>query len=81
MKTYLKGGTHHKTNTPQANELDVERFIFDSLRRAGIQFNDPCCPNLNIAYREFADNTAAVAGGLKVNESYRTGDVQKVVHL
>lgn len=29
---------------------------------------------------EFADNTAAVAGGLGVGSLYRTGDLVKVVH-
>jgi len=29
---------------------------------------------------EYADNAAAIAGGLKVNDIYRTGDLLKVVH-
>jgi hypothetical protein len=29
---------------------------------------------------EYADNTAALAGGLIVGQFYRTGDILKVVH-
>jgi len=29
---------------------------------------------------EFADNTAAIAGGLTTGDVYRTGDLLKIVH-
>jgi hypothetical protein len=32
------------------------------------------------AIAEFADNAAAIAGGLAVNTFYRTGDFLKIVH-
>lgn len=34
----------------------------------------------NTGTPEFADNAAAIAGGLLVGEIYRTGDVLKIVH-
>jgi hypothetical protein len=35
---------------------------------------------LQIVVSEYADNAAALAGGLKVGQAYRTGDLLKVVH-
>ena len=33
-----------------------------------------------ILTREYADNAAAIAGGLTVGQFYRTGDIVKIVH-
>jgi hypothetical protein len=35
---------------------------------------------LHTNYQEFADNTAAIAGGLTFGDTYRTGDLLKIVH-
>ncbi len=31
--------------------------------------------------KEFVDNAASIAGGLTIGQQYRTGDIQKGVHL
>lgn len=39
-----------------------------------------CCTEVFSSVPEYADNAAAVTGGLNVGDIYRTGDVLKIVH-
>ena len=39
-----------------------------------------CCLTNFTNLPEYADNSAAIAGGLTIGQVYRTGDILKVVH-
>ena len=57
-----------------------DRLVITTQGRVGIGTTDPQSPLQVVGLPEYADNAAAVAGGLTAGAFYRTGDLLKVVH-
>ncbi len=58
----------------------VENFLYFCKGEFGITFRVHTFKLQVVGLPEYADNTAALAGGLTVESFHRTGDVLKVVH-
>jgi hypothetical protein len=54
--------------------------IFEQLSWLTTRVKRLCCVTNYTNLPEYADNAAAIAGGLSVGQVYRTGDFLKVVH-
>jgi hypothetical protein len=52
----------------------------DSITVALAHINASVVPNTGLIVPEYADNTAALIGGLVIGNFYRTGDLLKIVH-
>lgn len=54
--------------------------LFEQLNWLTTRVKKLCCITNYTNLPEYADNAAALAGGLIVGQFYRTGDILKVVH-
>lgn len=54
--------------------------IFEQLAWLTKKVNQLCCKTDYTNLPEYANNAAALAGGLVTGQVYRTGDILKVVH-
>lgn len=87
---YGAGTPDNVVNAPQANPADAYYIDTDtgSIYRWGnpnwsIIFNGEILDASIISFsnvQEFADNAAAITGGLSVGQIYRTSDTLKIVH-
>jgi hypothetical protein len=69
---YIKGGTH---DLARFNEQGVKLYHIGNVKL------ETKSTGINISgVTEYADNTAAIAGGLTTGDVYRTGDLLKIVH-
>ena len=66
-------GTNNNTNPN-------EKVRIEENGNMGIGTNDPTSKLQVVGLPEYADNAAAIVGGLTVGAFYRTGDLLKVVH-
>lgn len=54
--------------------------LWDQLNWLNKKVKNLCCITNYTNLPEYADNAAALAGGLVIGQVYRTGDLLKVVH-
>jgi hypothetical protein len=54
--------------------------LFPSHDQGGVKLQTTSTGISVTGVSEFADNTAAIAGGLTTGDVYRTGDLLKIVH-
>ncbi len=74
------GGPYGRFSVYGGVSFPTDKLVITTQGRVGIGTIDPQSMLQVVGLPEYADNTAAVAGGLTVGAFYRTGDLLKVVH-
>lgn len=84
IKAFVTGNTDDSGDlaffTTQISQNTGERMRITSNGRVGIGTSQPTSPLQVTNIPEYADNSAAISGGLTAGAFYRTGDILKVVH-
>jgi len=74
------GGPYGRFSVYGGVSFPTDKLVITTQGRVGIGTIDPQSMLQVVGLLEYADNAAAVAGGLTVGAFYRTGDLLKVVH-